>query len=60
MNILIPENTQLHTAAVIVLQRFTVSETVDDHYEIPLLVKTEDTLVSKPEVCPLSAVRFIF
>ncbi|KAJ6545514.1 hypothetical protein B0H19DRAFT_1212296 [Mycena capillaripes] len=49
IKILIPENTQLHTAAVIILQMFTVSETVDDHYEMPLLLKTENTVVSKPE-----------
>ncbi|KAJ7862001.1 hypothetical protein B0H14DRAFT_3615236 [Mycena olivaceomarginata] len=49
IKILIPEHTQMHTAAVIVLQMFTVSETVDDHYEMPLLVKTENTVVSRPE-----------
>ncbi|KAJ7850524.1 hypothetical protein B0H14DRAFT_3664811 [Mycena olivaceomarginata] len=49
IKILIPEHTQLHTAAVIVLQMFTVSETVDDHYGMPLLVKTENTVVSRPE-----------
>ncbi|KAJ7870959.1 hypothetical protein B0H14DRAFT_3571865 [Mycena olivaceomarginata] len=49
IKILIPEHTQLHTAAVIVLQIFTVSETVDDHYGMPLLVKTENTVVSRPD-----------
>ncbi|KAJ6528118.1 hypothetical protein B0H19DRAFT_1214630 [Mycena capillaripes] len=37
------------------VEMFTVSETVDDHYEIPLLLKTENTVVSKPEVCPHQA-----
>jgi hypothetical protein len=58
IKILIPEHTQLHTAAVIVLQMFTVSETVDDHYGMPLLVKTENTVVSRPEVCSHPAIYF--
>ncbi|KAJ7827689.1 hypothetical protein B0H14DRAFT_3144540 [Mycena olivaceomarginata] len=49
IKILTPEHTQLHTAAIIVLQMFTVSETIDDHYGMPLLVKTENTVVSRPE-----------
>jgi hypothetical protein len=49
---LIPEPTRPDAEAVVVLQKFTVSETVDDDYKMPLLMKTVNTVVSKPKVCP--------
>jgi hypothetical protein len=52
MRILIPEHINSDAEAVVVLQKFMVSETVDDHYEMPLLIKAENIVVSKPEVCP--------
>ncbi|KAJ6508188.1 hypothetical protein C8R45DRAFT_815921 [Mycena sanguinolenta] len=49
IKILIPEHNHLHTEAIVVLQLFTVAETVDDHYEMPLLIKTENAVISGPE-----------
>ncbi|KAJ7310144.1 hypothetical protein DFH08DRAFT_718875 [Mycena albidolilacea] len=49
IKILSPEHSLTETEAVVVLQKFTISDTVDAHYEMPLLMKTENIVVSKPE-----------
>ncbi|KAJ7820820.1 hypothetical protein B0H14DRAFT_3089221 [Mycena olivaceomarginata] len=49
IKILSPEHSHTETEAVVVLQKFTISDTVDAHYEMPLLMKTENIVVSKPE-----------
>jgi hypothetical protein len=53
IKILIPEHTHLDSEAVVVCQKFMVPGTIDSHYDMPLLIKTDETVVLKPEVCPV-------
>ncbi|KAJ7135192.1 hypothetical protein C8R43DRAFT_894348, partial [Mycena crocata] len=49
LKILIPEGTLLNARAFIVLQQFIVADTTDERYNMPLLIKTDQTLLLKPE-----------
>ncbi|KAJ7898971.1 hypothetical protein B0H13DRAFT_2664450 [Mycena leptocephala] len=49
IKILIPEHTHLDSEAVVVCQKFMVPGTIDNHYDMPLLIKTDETVVLKPE-----------
>ncbi|KAJ6588300.1 hypothetical protein B0H19DRAFT_1247985 [Mycena capillaripes] len=46
VKILVPEHT---LEAAVVIQAFTVSNTTDPRYDMPVLIKTEKTIVAKPE-----------
>ena len=50
--ILVPDGTLSGAEATILLETFTVSDVLDDRYDMPLLMKVGKVLLIKPEVIP--------
>ena len=51
---LVPDGTLSSAEATIILEAFIVADTLDDRYDMPLLMKAGKVLLIKPEVLPRS------